>query len=418
MQVFLYWLGTQAYFLAIRLVALWKPKAKLAIEGRRNLLKHIATQLKNEQRPRIWMHCASLGEFEQGRPVLEKLRKEYPRHALVLSFFSPSGYEVRKDYKGADYVCYLPFDSPSNSEQFVALLNPKLAIIVKYEYWYFLLNALNKKKVPSILIAARFLPKQPFFQWYGSLHRKMLGMFTHLFVQDEESKALLKSLNITNVTIAGDPRFDRVIQIASEQKTFPIADSFCADGKPVLVAGSTWAEDEEMLSEAWKELGKNWKMILVPHEVHDTHIDALRSKFGAQTALWSDGMVADDKQVLIVDTVGYLSGLYRYGKVAYIGGGFGKEGIHNVLEAAVYGMPCLHGPVYQQYLEAVDLVQVGGSHVITSSTELVRQMDDWQKDAASYTKAANAASKYVHAKGGATEIIMAYLRAKNSFSTL
>jgi 3-deoxy-D-manno-octulosonic-acid transferase len=419
MHVLLYRLATQAYFLAIRIAAMFQPKARLAIEGRRALLQHIKNSLKIEPRPRIWMHCASLGEFEQGRPVLEALRQQYPGHALILSFFSPSGYEVRKNYEGADYVFYLPFDSPSSSRRFLDIVTPALAIFVKYEFWYFLLQGLEQRKIPTLLIAAIFRQDQGFFKWYGALQRRMLRAFTHLFVQDASSLQLLSGIGVANATEAGDTRFDQVLQVAARQTVLPIADSFCTDGQPVLIAGSTWPEDEELLDDALKQLPASWKLILAPHEVDAKHIAALTQRFGDRAVLWSEWAEgAVDRRVLIVDRVGVLSQLYRYGRVAYIGGGFGKDGIHNVLEAAVYAVPCLHGPIYQKFLEAEELLNAGGSRVVKSAKELCDQIESWEADEAVYQQAATSARQYVASKAGATRQIMNYLRAKKSFSSL
>lgn len=407
MQLLLYRLGTAAYSKIIRVAALFNPKAELFVNGRVNILDHIQQQLKNEARPRIWMHCASLGEFEQGRPVLEALRQEYPEYALVLTFFSPSGYEVRKNYDGADYIFYLPEDSPENSATFIRYVQPKLCVFVKYELWYYYLSTIHKEEIPCLLISAIFNVNHGFFKWYGGLQRKMLRYFNSILVQDANSQHLLQTIGINNSYICGDTRFDRVIAAAGNAKEISLATEFCANAK-IIVAGSTWQQDEEMLSEAMHALPNDWKLILVPHEVHETHLNDIEELFGDSIIKASKWDNYSDARVLLIDSVGMLLSLYKYATIAYIGGGFGKAGVHNVLEAAVYGKPCIYGPIYHQFLEAVQLVEAGGGISINSTGTLLDAINELSY-ADYYITTGNAARDFVYQHQGATERVMEHI---------
>jgi 3-deoxy-D-manno-octulosonic-acid transferase len=418
MDTALYWLGIRVYVLMVRIASLFNPKAKLFITGRKGLLRQIKYALINERRPRIWMHCASLGEFEQGRPVLEELRSQYPDFAFVLTFFSPSGYEVRKNYEGADYIFYLPVDSRKSARLFLDAVQPKLCLFVKYDFWYYFLAAIAKRNINAILISAIFRREQGFFKWYGGLQRRMLFAFSHIFVQDTASERLLQKVNYEAVSVSGDTRFDRVMAAIKTQTELPVAAQFCAD-KKILVAGSTWPEDERVLQKAFEQMPEDWKLIIVPHEVHESHIADIEKLFGNDAAKWSSWTANDrNKKVLIVDTVGLLLQLYRSGDVAWIGGGFGKAGVHNVLEAAVYGMPCFYGPVYHQFLEAKALIEAGGAIVAGHPEILVEHIRLWQKEPALYKQAADAAAAYVAGQAGATPRILRYLAEKNCIRTV
>ena len=411
----IYRLAIGAYFTAIRIASLFNAKAKLFVEGRNGLLPKIKTALAAERRSRIWMHCASLGEFEQGRPVLDALRVKYPHCAIVLTFFSPSGYEVRNDYPGADYVFYLPMDTPANSKEFLDIVQPSLCLFVKYEFWYFYLSGIAARQIPALLISAIFDKDQGFFKWYGGLQRNMLRCFSQVFVQDNSSLELLKSIKIDNVMVAGDTRFDRVITAAAKVESLPLAAQF-VEGHKVLIAGSTWKEDEVFLSKVFKSLPSSWKLIIVPHEVHNEHVSGIEQLFSGSLVKWSvcqdkssDYSVAiDGKRVLLVDKVGFLLQLYQYGNVAWIGGGFGKEGVHNVLEPAVYGMPCFYGPIFHQFLEAKELIEKGGAFSITDPADLVASLLEME-DGVRYEQHAKAARNYVLARGGAADKIMTYI---------
>lgn len=404
-NVLLYKLAIGAYALGIRVAALFKPKARLFIDGRIGLLDKIKSQLSKEQKTRIWVHCASLGEFEQGRPVIEALKEKYPQYAIVLTFFSPSGYEVRKDYNGADHIFYLPVDNHHNAEAFLDIVKPQLCLFIKYELWYFYLSGIAKRNIPSLLVSAIFNNNQGFFKWYGGLQRKMLDSFTHLFVQDQNSIDLLSGIGITTATVSGDTRFDRVVKAAQQTVELPIAKEFCAQHK-VLIAGSSWGDDERLLYNTLSILPADWRIILVPHEVHSAHIAEIEKLYGKEVIKWSTWEQGNDKKVLLVDKVGFLLQLYRYGTVAFIGGGYGKAGVHNVLEAAVYGLPCFYGPVFHQFIEAIELVSEGGAQVINKPEELAAALKSFESDAV-YNKVSSTAKHYVLSKQGATDKVMA-----------
>lgn len=413
----LYRLAIGVYFIAIRLAAMVNQKAALFVNGRKGLLRQIKQKMAADERRRIWMHCASLGEFEQGRPVLEALREQYPQYAIVVTFFSPSGYEVRKNYDGADYVFYLPIDTPGNARLFLDIVQPSLCIFVKYEFWYYYLSNIGARKIPALLVSAIFNKDQGFFKWYGSLQRAMLRSFTHVFVQDAASMHLLKDIKLDEVSISGDTRFDRVIKASKRQDDLPIASDFAKDSK-IIVAGSTWKDDEIFLHTAIKLLPREWKLILVPHEVHIEHLRQIEGLFGNDLIKWSqypmrNGQPVNEdhsinQRVLLVDKVGFLLQLYRYSRVAWIGGGFGKDGVHNVLEAAVYGQPCYYGPIFQQFLEAKELIQAGGAFSYSTPQQFARAIEQMESSHA-WKQYADAARNYVHSKSGATDVVLAYI---------
>lgn len=408
----IYWLAIRCYAAILHIAALFHPKAKLFIAGRKHIFTRMKRAMAHEQRPRIWMHCASLGEFEQGRPVLEVLRNRYPQYAFVLTFFSPSGYEVRKNYEGADYIFYLPFDSNRNAKQFLDIVQPQLCLFVKYELWYFFLRNITKRRIPALLISANFRKDQGFFKLYGGLQREMLRAFTHIFVQNKKSLDLLSVINIANVSISGDTRFDRVIEAIQHKKELPAIKPFVAEHQ-VIVAGSTWPEDEAFLQKVLEQLPEDWRLILVPHEVHDAHIRDIVKLFSNISVRWSQYSGSTDKRVLIVDRVGLLLQLYQYANISWIGGGFGKDGVHNVLEAAAYGIPCAYGPIFHQFVEASELIDAGAAFTTSNPDSFVQKILDWQQNRAAYQMAANAALDYINSNGGATEKVLAYIVEKN-----
>ena len=414
MTALIYWLAIRLYALAVNIASVFNPKAKLFIQGRKGLLANIRYALLNERRPRIWMHCASLGEFEQGRTLLERLRAEHPEYAFVLTFFSPSGYEVRKDYKGADYVFYLPFDSKSNARKFLDIVQPRLCIFVKYDLWYFLLKQIDARNIPAILISSIFRKQQIFFKWYGGLNRQMLYCFSKIFVQDKTSAQLLQTIKINDAVVAGDTRFDRVTEAVKNLQSLHNAEVFCKDAK-VLVAGSTWPDDETFLQKVFTQLPKDWKLIVVPHEVNEGHVTQVQKTFGGDAITWSEWTDDSAAKVLIVDRIGFLLHLYRYARVAWIGGGFGK-GIHNTLEAAVYGLPVGFGPAFSKFREARELIEAGAAFSTSEPSYLVNCINNWEKDHASYESTATAAEQYVLCNAGATDKIVAYLSEKNLLS--
>ena len=362
----------------------------------------------------IWMHCASLGEFEQGRPLLEAIKKKYPSYKIALSFFSPSGYEVRKNYVGADLVFYLPMDNIVNAKKLIAIINPSLVIWVKYEYWYYYLQELKKRDIPVLLVSGIFRKNQPFFKWYGGIWKKMLDCFQQLFVQDEGSVALLTSIGIKeNVEVAGDTRFDRVIAIAEKNEPVDHISTFIGNHK-VLVAGSTWDEDEiELLH--FVKMRPDIKFIIAPHEIYKENIEDVRKEFKDSilySSLAKDNKSGEDAHVLIIDNIGMLAKLYKYADVTVVGGGFGQGGIHNVLEAAVYGRPVVFGPVYEKYAEAVGLVKCGAAYSASGPLQMDKLLTMLFNDENEKNKSGLAARDFVYDHKGATNKILDHIARK------
>jgi 3-deoxy-D-manno-octulosonic-acid transferase len=409
----LYSLNIFLYGLAIRIASLFNPKAKLWISGRKNLFSELELKLKNGDGPVAWFHCASLGEFEQGRPLMERFRKAHPQYRILLTFFSPSGYEVRKNYPGADIVCYLPLDTKANARRFVQLVQPKIVFFIKYEFWLNHLVMLAEKNIPHVLVAAIFRENQVFFKGYGGLFRKALKEYSFIFTQENNSLALLKQIGIQNAEQAGDTRFDRVAEIAAGAKEIPVAAAF-AKNKPVLVAGSTWPADEEQLFPVLKmHFASGWKLLIAPHELGEAHLASIEEKLAA-AGLAKDKILrfstADETKaaaasVLLIDNIGMLSSLYRYGKVAYIGGGFGKS-IHNTLEAAVYGIPVVFGPRFEKFNEAKGLIASGGGFGVQSAGELQHRLYELLLNEQLREEAGMKAGNYVSENTGATEKVL------------
>lgn len=360
----------------------------------------------------IWFHASSLGEFEQGRPMMEKIKQEHPDYKILLTFFSPSGYEVRKNYNGADVICYLPFDTPFRVKKFLRLANPVMAVFIKYEFWGNYLHELKKRGIPVYIISAIFRPDQLFFQWFGAPYRKMLYNFTYLFVQDERSKELLAEFNIRNVTVCGDTRFDRVLDICRQARELPNVERFVKNEKgeqvQTLIAGSSWPQDEDIFIPYFNK-HPELKLIIAPHEIHQEHLTYIESLLKRPSVRLSevlqDNHLLEGKDCLIVDSFGMLSSIYRYGTIAYIGGGFGA-GIHNTLEAAVYGIPVLFGPRYQKFKEARDLIKVGGGFSISSKEEFTDKMDELLTNQQTLATAGKSAGNFVSGNAGATEQIL------------
>jgi 3-deoxy-D-manno-octulosonic-acid transferase len=408
------------YKAGIAIASLWNSKARLWIGGRKNIFSKLNAELKNNKSQLTWVHCSSLGEFEQGRPVIEKLRSNYPGAKILLTFFSPSGYEIRKNYKEADWVFYLPLDSAKNAKRFLELVSPSLVVFVKYDYWYYYFNECKKRNIPLLMISAIFRNDQPFFTWYGGLHRKMLGCVTHFFVQDQESSHLLASGNITNnVIVSGDTRFDRVSEIAANFKSIDEIEKYC-DRATILVAGSTWPSDEKIIKQAINNL-PGLKVIIAPHEIHAAHLQQVRSFF-PEAMLFStlvpgnSPLVAGSKppatsNVLIIDNIGMLSRLYRYATVAYIGGGFDK-GINNTLEAAVFGKPVLFGPNYKKFKEAIGLIERGAGITVNDADDLASSLKRLLTDQNELSARSKSAFDFVKENNGATEKIMNYIEEK------
>ncbi|WP_205195687.1 3-deoxy-D-manno-octulosonic acid transferase [Chitinophaga sp. Cy-1792] len=393
-----------------------KIKAKRWLNGRKHWAEQLAAQ-QLQQSPLVWVHAASLGEFEQGRPVLEAIRHQYPDHKILLTFFSPSGYEVRKNYPGADYICYLPLDTRQNAAKFLDLTNPQLVIFIKYEFWLHFLSEIHQRNIPNLLISGIFREKQVFFKGYGGQFRKALQQFTHLFVQNKSSLDLLHQIGIQQASVSGDTRFDRVSALLQENNQLPLVEKFIA-GKQVMMAGSTWPEDEKMLAAWWKQQGQPLKLIIAPHEIHEQHIQSVMTLFPDAVRYSSLKGQWQEADVLIVDNIGMLTTLYRYATLAYVGGGLAKGGIHNILEPAVYSKPVAIGPVYEKYFEAVEMVEAGGATVISNEQELLQFTEHLLTNQEAYEKQATIAGGYVAANTGATGKILAYIQEKRFLRTV
>lgn len=400
------------------LLGFYNQKAMRWVVGRRGIFKKLAAAFHNNQQPVVWMHCASLGEFEQGRPLLESIRKQYPAYKILLTFFSPSGYEVRKHYEGADYIFYLPMDTPGNANRFLNITQPSLIVFVKYEFWYYYLQEAKQRYIPLLLVSGIFRLDQPFFKWYGRFHQSMLACFTKIFVQNQSSADLLVGIGLSaQVEISGDTRFDRVITIAKQFQPLAIIEHFCQND-PVIIAGSTWTEDDEALDH-YANTHAGIRFIVAPHDIEEERLKECLSLY-KHAMLYSDYEKAINRglllppalNVLIIDNMGMLSKLYHYAKLAYIGGGFGDDGIHNILEAAVYGRPVVFGPVYNKYFEAVELLEAGGAFSITDALELEQLLDQLLTDSDLFKQASAAALYYVQTSAGASSRIMQYIQEK------
>lgn len=410
MKIF-YNLFIRIYPFIAQLIGARNTKAKLWVDGRRNIFSNLTQAFSTNKSLVIWMHCSSLGEFEQGRPVLEQLKSSYPQHKILLTFFSPSGYEIHKNYASANWIFYLPMDNEKNATQFFNIVQPQLILFVKYDFWYYYLQQAQQRKIPLLLISGVFRPNQPFFKWYGSFHKSMLHCFTHFFVQNEESKNLLHSIGIEkNVSVGGDTRFDRVLEIAEQEINIELIEKF-AGNQPLIVAGSTWPEDDYELSH-YINSNETLKCIIAPHDINNERIKQCQQIF-LNTILWSDyskNETTDNKaQCLIIDNVGMLSKLYKYATIAYVGGGFGNDGVHNVLEAAVFYKPVILGPEYEKYIEAIELLEAEGAWSIDSTIDLESKMNELLTNTELYKKACNSAGNYVQSKSGATKKVIEYI---------
>lgn len=399
----MYTIAIYLYALAVRLASLTNRKARLMIKGHRKTWRTLRDRAKERQHY-VWFHAASLGEFEQGRPLMERLRREHPEKRILLTFFSPSGYEVRKDYAGADLVCYLPFDTPLNARRFVRLVQPEKAFFIKYEFWHHYIDELHRAGVPVYSVSSIFRNGQIFFRPYGRGYARVLHHFNHFFVQNEASRRLLNSLGVTQVSVTGDTRFDRVIDIRNQAKSLPLAAALTGDSR-TIVAGSTWPPDEEILIPYFNR-HPELKLIIAPHEVNEERLRSIEQRLKRPALRYSQATPESSAQAdcLIIDGYGLLSSLYRYATLAYVGGGFGV-GIHNVPEAAVYGVPVFFGPNNQRFREARDLINEGGSFEVTSADDFQAQADRLLADERALAKSGQAAGDYIRRNSGATEAI-------------
>jgi 3-deoxy-D-manno-octulosonic-acid transferase len=402
---FLYNLFIKIYLSGIFFLSFFDKKARKWRKGREDLFNELSDKCGPAQEI-IWFHAASLGEFEQGRPVIEALSKKKPGYKILLTFFSPSGYEVRKNYPMADFIFYLPIDTRANAARFIQVVNPKIAIFIKYEFWFNYIAELHKRQIPLFLISAIFRADQHFFRWYGSWFRKMLDRVTFFFVQDKHSQELLQSAGIKRVLISGDTRFDRVFELSRHPGTLPDIEKFIMDSK-VLLLGSSWVPDEELVSNVLKKF-PGLKIIIAPHEVDEGRIGRIEEKFRSylpqRYSLISSGSESNAR-ILIIDSIGLLSGLYQYCHIAFIGGGFGK-GIHNILEALTFGKPVIFGPNYHKFREAKDILDLGGGFSITSHPELSDLIDRLLHDDKGYAIISKKCKEYIEHNKGATDIIL------------
>ena len=411
----MYSLAIHFYAFIIALISPFHKKARIMRLGQWKTNSILREKIDRNAKY-IWFHASSLGEFEQGRPMMEKIKAEHPEYKILLTFFSPSGYEVRKNYNGADVICYLPFDTPYRVKKFLNLANPSIAVFIKYEFWGNYLQELKHRNIPVYIISSIFRRDQLFFQWFGYPYRKMLYCFTHLFVQDDRSAALLKEFGITNVTVTGDTRFDRVLDVRNQARELsPVEHFVCEGGKEkrlTLVAGSSWPQDEEILIPYFNE-HPEMKLIIAPHEIHREHLMYIESLLKRPSVrlsdVFHDQSLAEGKDCLIVDSFGLLSSIYRYGTIAYIGGGFGA-GIHNTLEAAVYGIPVLFGPKYHKFKKAKDLIKVGGGFSVSDKQSFCEKMDELLTYHEVLEAAGESAGQFVNGNAGATDKILRIIK--------
>ncbi len=402
----IYATGIWLYGLIVFLSSFFNKKAKQFLNGRKNLFYFLQKEIKKNPGEYIWIHCASLGEFEQGRPLIESIKNKFPHYKIVITFFSPSGYEVRKKYSEADIVCYLPLDTASNAKRFITIIKPKAVFFIKYEFWHYMLSELNKQAIPTYLVSGIFRNSQIQFKPYGRFFLNTLKNFSHFFIQDQQSAELLQKHSFTNFTITGDTRFDRVVQIISEKKEIDYIERF-AKGSTLLVSGSTWKEDELILAPIINsELPL--RHIIAPHELSESRLKSIEQLIKKPFIRYSEIRATtriENFEVIIIDSIGILSHLYRYGDYAFIGGAFGK-GLHNILEAATFGMPIFFGKNYQKFNEARDLIKLKGAYSITSTPELQSILSEFISDNSKKKSGDLICKNYVKSKTGATEEII------------
>ena len=413
---FLYHLFIAIYPLLAKLLSFNNEKASFWVKGRQSIFSQLEAAFAGNTAKVVWMHCASLGEFEQGLPIIEQLKLQTPNSKFIITFFSPSGYEVRKNYQGADWLFYLPMDSAKNAKQFYDIVKPSLVLFVKYEFWFYYLHEAKQRQIPLLLVSGIFRDNQIFFKWYGDFYRHMLGSFSYFFLQNQASADLLASIGITNnVSVSGDTRFDRVKEIAQEFSPIQLIENFI-DNEPVIVAGSTWLEDDKELQHYAKN-HPHIKFIIAPHDVQQSRIDECVGLY-KNVVLYSDWVngqrsTVDGRQcnILLINNIGLLSKLYHYATICYVGGGFGDEGVHNVLEAAVYHKPVVFGPVFEKYIEAEELIDAGGAFTVNNALQLEALFNQLLNDTTAYTKASTDAGNYVTSKVGATNAIVDYIKS-------
>jgi 3-deoxy-D-manno-octulosonic-acid transferase len=405
-MLFLYNLTIYIAGFFLKIIALFSPKIKLFVEGRKNVFSVLEEKIKANDKT-IWFHSASLGEYEQGLPVIEKIKEKHPSHKIIITFFSPSGYEVRKNNTVADVTIYLPLDTKSNAKRFLKLVHPEFAFFIKYEFWLNYLKELEKSKTPTYLISGIFRDRQMFFKWYGGFYRKALNAFTYFFVQNESSKQKIEAIGFKNVIVSGDTRFDRVNAILERDNTLDYVENF-KNNQLTIVIGSSWPKDEALLIEYINQAPENVKFIIAPHNIKTEQIANLKSQIKKSTVLFSekDNKDLSNYNVFIIDTIGILTKIYSYGTIAYVGGGFGNPGIHNILEPATFGIPIVIGPNYSNFAEAVSLVELGGCISITNLLELKEILDRLINDPKLLTEKSHICKSFIQNNKGATNTIM------------
>ncbi len=413
-MVFIYWVGIKLYGCVVWVASFFHIKARQWVTGRKKWKQNLQTVFFTHKTPVAWFHCASLGEFEQGRPLIEQFHHTFPDYTILLTFFSPSGYEIRKNYTVADHVCYLPLDIPSNARFFLDVVKPSVVFFIKYEFWYFFIREIKNRAIPLLGVSYIFRADQLFFRWYGKWYRKMLYKFEHFFLQNESSQKLLESYGIRNVTVAGDTRFDRVVTIRESVRELPWIEKF-KDNKSLFIIGSSWPADMSILLPVIKK-NRDLKFIIVPHEIDMDQLIELQHRLPFPSLFYShlisnlDIPIAEFP-ILIIDEIGLLSSLYAYAEYAFIGGGFGK-GIHNTLEAAVFGIPIFIGPRYHQFQEAVDLVEKKSIFPVATSEELAHLVHQLKTNSAQKTEIKTTTLNYIKMKTGATDTVITYLKQR------
>lgn len=405
-MLFLYNLVISIAGFFLKIVALFSPKIKLFVEGRKNVFTILEDKIKPTDKI-IWFHSASLGEYEQGLPVIEKIKEKYPSHKIIITFFSPSGYEVRKNNTVADVTIYLPLDTKSNAKNFLKLAHPEFAFFIKYEFWLNYLKELETSKTPTYLISGIFRDNQMFFKWYGGFYRKALKAFTYFFVQNESSKEKIEAIGFHNVIVSGDTRFDRVNAILKRDNRLDFIENF-KNNAPTIVIGSSWPKDEALVAEYINQAPDNVKFIIAPHNIKADQIISLRAQITKSTVLFSEKKDQDlsNYTVFIIDTIGLLTKIYSYGTIAYVGGGFGNPGIHNILEPATFGIPIIIGPNYSNFAEATQLVALGGCIVISNQNELKKNLDHLLNDKNFLAQKSSICKSFIQDNTGATNSIM------------
>lgn len=392
----------------MHLTAPFNTQFKKGIKGRKQSFQRLKTFKENHTQPIVWFHAASLGEFEQGLPLMEAIKKSDPNHALAVTFFSPSGYELRKTHPLPDFVGYLPFDTPKKAQAFIKLLAPKRVFFIKYEFWWHMLHTLSKKKISVYCISAHFTPQHIFFRFYGSLHRKMLHFFDHIFVQTESSVALLDSIGIHHVSVSGDTRFDRVMKTIEQPQRIQILEEFKTN-ETIMVAGSVWPEDMQVLNEFINTSAQQIKIIIAPHQINEKHIELITKGLQVPYVLFSKWQPDDTARVMILNTIGHLANAYRYGDFAYVGGAFGG-GLHNILEPAAFGLPLVFGNQgLEKFPEANNLAELGGAFPITNETEAHMYLGKLKADASFRKRSGGINRQFVKDRSGATQYILDHI---------